>query len=51
MHVIPRKKGDWANNDDIYQALDDSKGVDNEEREPRTEEDMKQEAEALRIYF
>ncbi|KAG0738321.1 hypothetical protein G6F16_011403 [Rhizopus arrhizus] len=51
MHLIPRKKGDWANNDDVYEELDRSKGVDNEERPPRTEEEMKQEADELRVYF
>ncbi|KAG1038019.1 hypothetical protein G6F43_012757 [Rhizopus delemar] len=51
MHLIPRKKGDWANNDDVYEELDKSKGVDNEGRPPRTEEDMKQEADELRVYF
>ncbi|KAI8990823.1 Bis-triphosphatase [Mycotypha africana] len=54
MHIIPRKKGDWENNDDIYQELEDSKkskGVDNEEREPRSLEEMSQEAKELRAYF
>ncbi|KAG2232227.1 hypothetical protein INT48_003917, partial [Thamnidium elegans] len=51
MHVIPRRSGDWANNDDIYKDLDEKKGVDNEEREPRTEEDMSKEANELRVYF
>lgn len=51
MHVIPRRGGDWANNDDIYKDLDKKKGVDNEEREPRTEEDMGKEANELRVYF
>jgi bis(5'-adenosyl)-triphosphatase len=53
MHVIPRKKGDWADNDDIYKELDqkNKKGVDNEERKPRTEEEMKIEANELRNYF
>ncbi|KAI8972680.1 HIT-like domain-containing protein [Pilobolus umbonatus] len=51
VHVIPRKKGDWANNDDIYEALDKSKGVDNEDRKPRTIEEMKTEADELRAYF
>ncbi|KAI8069746.1 fragile histidine triad protein [Gilbertella persicaria] len=49
MHIIPRKKGDWANNDDIYHALDSK--VDNEGRKPRTEQEMKEEADALRVYF
>ncbi|KAG2211311.1 hypothetical protein INT46_009213 [Mucor plumbeus] len=55
MHIIPRKKGDWPNNDDIYQELDKKKndklGVDNEGREPRTEEEMSLEANELRLYF
>ncbi|KAG1446457.1 hypothetical protein G6F56_009565 [Rhizopus delemar] len=51
MHIIPRKKGDWANNDDIYEELDQKKGMDNEERKPRTEEEMKQEADKLRALF
>lgn len=51
MHVIPRKKGDWANNDDIYAELDKSKGVDNEDRKPRTQEEMSKEANELRVYF
>ncbi|CAO3669615.1 unnamed protein product [Rhizopus stolonifer] len=51
MHIIPRKKGDWANNDDIYEELDQKKGMDNEERKPRTEEEMKQEADELRALF
>lgn len=52
MHIIPRKAGDWANNDDIYQELDKKKlGVDNEERKPRTEQEMSAEASELRPYF
>lgn len=55
MHIIPRKKGDWANNDDIYQELDKKKsnkpGVDNEERKPRTEQEMGLEAKELSLYF
>lgn len=52
MHIIPRKTGDWANNDDIYQELDEKKqGVDNEERKPRTEQEMSLEASELRVYF
>jgi bis(5'-adenosyl)-triphosphatase len=50
MHIIPRKKGDWANNDDIYEELD-KKGVDNEERKPRSETEMADEANELRVYF
>lgn len=53
MHVIPRKKGDWANNDDIYEELGGKSKVrvDNEEREPRSAEEMKKEAEWLRTFF
>lgn len=51
MHVIPRKKGDWANNDDIYAELDKKKGVDNEDRQPRSQEEMGEEAKELRRYF
>lgn len=51
MHVIPRRKGDWPENDDIYKDLDEKKGVDNEKRKPRTEEEMSKEANELRVYF
>ncbi|CAO3640822.1 unnamed protein product [Cunninghamella blakesleeana] len=56
MHVIPRRKGDYANNDDIYDDIDERKqnknrGVDNESRTPRSAEDMKTEADALRSLF
>lgn len=53
MHIIPRKKGDWADNDDIYKELDESKhkGVDNEDRKPRTKEEMSYEANELRKLF
>ncbi|KAI9490775.1 HIT-like domain-containing protein [Zychaea mexicana] len=53
MHVIPRKVGDWANNDDIYDELAEKNKirVDNEERMPRSEQEMKQEADMLRPFF
>ncbi|GAN05159.1 protein FRAGILE HISTIDINE TRIAD [Mucor ambiguus] len=52
MHIIPRKAGDWTNNDDVYQELDKKKqGVDNEDRTPRTEREMSAEASELRTYF
>jgi bis(5'-adenosyl)-triphosphatase len=53
MHIIPRKKGDWADNDDIYKELDDSKSrnVDNEDRKPRSTEEMSKEANELRALF
>ncbi|KAF9129172.1 hypothetical protein BGW39_004402 [Mortierella sp. 14UC] len=68
VHVIPRRLGDFVNNDDIYERITAhsaellshpekittvlantvaNKGVDNEEREPRTEEEMAQEAARL----
>lgn len=51
MHIIPRKVNDYANNDDIYDDLAHRSRVDNEEREPRTEEDMAEEANTLRTFF
>ncbi|CAO3647655.1 unnamed protein product [Cunninghamella echinulata] len=56
MHVIPRRKGDYANNDDIYDDIDEKKqhkrgGVDNESRTPRSAENMKAEADILRSLF
>ncbi|KAJ1919863.1 Dinucleoside triphosphate hydrolase [Tieghemiomyces parasiticus] len=50
IHVIPRRFGDWANNDDVYAELDQTK-VDNEERKPRSEEEMAAEADFLRAFF
>ncbi|KAI8079976.1 HIT-like domain-containing protein [Halteromyces radiatus] len=55
MHIIPRRKGDYANNDDIYEDLDQrnkhKKGPDNEERTPRSAAEMKEEADFLRVFF
>jgi len=66
--VIPRRLGDFVNNDDIYEKITANskyllthpesvvnvlkntiapKGVDNEERQPRSEEEMAQEASRL----
>ncbi|KAJ1975218.1 Dinucleoside triphosphate hydrolase [Dimargaris xerosporica] len=50
VHVIPRRFGDWKINDDIYEELDHTK-IDNEERAPRSEEEMAREAQWLRPYF
>ncbi|KAF8939506.1 hypothetical protein BGZ47_008145 [Haplosporangium gracile] len=68
VHVIPRRLGDFVNNDDIYEKITANssellkhpeklavvlantvggKGVDNEERQPRTEKEMAQEASRL----
>ncbi|CAG8584655.1 13738_t:CDS:2 [Funneliformis mosseae] len=51
LHIIPRKVGDWANNDDIYGEIDKSTKVDNEERPPRSFEEMEKEANFLRSFF
>ncbi|CAG8579042.1 1179_t:CDS:2 [Funneliformis caledonium] len=51
LHIIPRKVGDWANNDDIYGEIDKSTRVDNEERPPRSFEEMEKEANFLRSFF
>ncbi|CAG8493534.1 2694_t:CDS:10 [Acaulospora colombiana] len=51
VHIIPRKVGDYANNDDIYKDIDKSKKVDNEERPPRSLEEMAKEASFLRQFF
>ncbi|KAG9294169.1 hypothetical protein G9A89_021528 [Geosiphon pyriformis] len=61
IHVIPRRFGDWANNDDIYKEIDrvnldnlyntTAIKVDNEERKPRTWEEMAKEAAYLRQFF
>lgn len=68
VHVIPRRLGDFVNNDDIYEKITANssellkhpemlatvlsntvanKGVDNEDRLPRTEEEMAQESARL----
>ncbi|ORX86053.1 HIT-like protein [Anaeromyces robustus] len=59
VHIIPRSENDWKNNDDIYDEVDnsewtnqDSKNkVDNDERKPRTEQEMADEAALLRPLF
>ncbi|KAK9766506.1 Dinucleoside triphosphate hydrolase [Basidiobolus ranarum] len=48
IHVIPRRQGDWENNDDIY---DDLNKVDNEDRKPRSATEMAEEANRLRERF
>lgn len=65
IHVLPRQKGDFAKNDEIYDAIDEaskgmvggggepsklSKDLD-KERKPRTKEEMAREAEELRSLF
>ncbi|KAJ3304757.1 hypothetical protein HDV03_002298 [Kappamyces sp. JEL0829] len=65
LHIIPRKQGDWMNNDDIYSAINSkerelgntlecataSKGPDCDDRLPRTVPDMTRETEMLRELF
>ncbi|RIA93746.1 HIT-like domain-containing protein [Glomus cerebriforme] len=51
LHIIPRKAGDWMNNDDIYTEIDKASKVDNEERTPRSFEEMEKEAKYLRQFF
>ncbi|KAI8843209.1 ATPase-like protein [Chytriomyces cf. hyalinus JEL632] len=64
IHIMPRRKGDWANNDDIYPEIDrkeadlgsalskDAPRVDaEEERVARTREEMSHEASQLRPFF
>ncbi|ORZ05231.1 HIT-like domain-containing protein [Absidia repens] len=59
MHIIPRRKDDYENNDDIYEDLDENKqrqhnipmGADNEDRKPRSAADMAEEADRLRLLF
>ncbi|RHZ74366.1 hypothetical protein Glove_225g64 [Diversispora epigaea] len=51
VHIIPRKVGDFVENDDIYKEINKSTRVDNEEREPRSLEEMDKEATHLRQFF
>lgn len=54
LHVIPRHPGDFANNDDIYAVMERKEElqrihrIDNEQRMPRTAEEMAEEALRLR---
>ena len=45
VHIMPRKKGDFENNDEIYNE------IEKDDRKPRTEEEMADEAKVLREYF
>jgi len=45
VHIIPRRPGDFENNDDIYRELD------KKERVARTEEEMANEAAIYRELF
>jgi len=53
IHVIPRFKGDFANNDDIYHELDEDsknqpKARTDSNRKPRPQDEMAAEAEEYR---
>ncbi|KAL8447745.1 hypothetical protein Emag_004206 [Eimeria magna] len=60
VHVLPRSPTDFERNDQVYEEIDaadmarerpaPSKGPDNEERRPRTDKDMAQEAADLRSF-
>eukprot|EP00268_Persea_americana_P039303 TRINITY_DN38914_c0_g1_i3.p2 TRINITY_DN38914_c0_g1~~TRINITY_DN38914_c0_g1_i3.p2 ORF type:complete len:108 (+),score=29.09 TRINITY_DN38914_c0_g1_i3:1007-1330(+) len=57
IHVIPRKGGDFENNDEIYDAID-AKEVElkekldlDKDRKDRTRDEMAQEANELRVLF
>lgn len=54
VHILPRKLGDFSENDDIYMALEKHDKNLEEERQLgklRSEADMKREADELRKYF
>ena len=50
VHILPRKDGDFQDNDDIYQHLEKHDKIVNE-RQWRTDEDMAKEAAIMRKYF
>lgn len=55
VHIIPRRRGDFKRNDEIYDRLEETdlrRGVDaSEEREERSKEEMAREALELRTLF
>lgn len=57
VHMLPRRPGDFHKNDEVYDELDKSdlnraiKVDADEDRRPRTKEDMAQEALTLRTLF
>ena len=52
-HILPRKKGDYERNDDVYEELEKQElnNVFEKSREPRTAETMAKEAKELRDLF
>ncbi|QDZ21424.1 bis(5'-adenosyl)-triphosphatase [Chloropicon primus] len=56
VHILPRKEGDFENNDDVYDAIDDgekslTRQLDNEERKDRTRQEMEEEAQRFKALF
>lgn len=51
VHVISRKKGDFARNDDIYEKIHTWNKIDDASRRPRTVAEMAQEAATLRSFL
>ena len=50
VHVLPRREGDFARNDDVYDALEGREALD-DDRRPQSMEEMTEEANALRALF
>jgi len=48
VHVLPRREGDFSRNDDVYDALEGREALD-DDRRPRSMEEMTEEANALRV--
>ncbi|KAJ1512279.1 hypothetical protein HMI55_006294, partial [Coelomomyces lativittatus] len=58
IHILPRVQHDFKNNDDIYPAIEKNESQlihmdvpKDEDRPPRTLEDMEKEAKLLRTHF
>jgi bis(5'-adenosyl)-triphosphatase len=51
VHIIPRKKQDYAENDEIYNHLGAFPKIEDKDRVPRTVEDMEREAAWLENFF
>lgn len=47
VHIVPRKSGDFPQNDQVYQAIDNP----DDKRKPRTLKEMDEEAQLLRPIF
>jgi len=50
VHVLPRQRNDFPQNDDIYKELERHDKTDDDTRKARSEEEMKEEAEILRAH-